>query len=132
MIAIDTNIIIRYIINDDEEKCTLVANLFNKHKGIEQSIFINNIVFCEVIWVLMRGYKYNKEQIITTITLLLTSVEFAFENHSLLFLAVIEYKKNNADFSDILISMTNKGLKYNITYSFDKNACNANVFEELI
>jgi predicted nucleic-acid-binding protein len=49
--------------------------------------------------VLAKGYKYQKEQIIKTLKLLLSSVEFEFENHELAFLALIEYEKAEADFS---------------------------------
>lgn len=81
MIAVDTNILVRYITNDDEEQGILAANLLDKYTGQEKSILINNIVLCELIWVLDRGYKYKKAEIIKTLKLLLSSIEFEFENH---------------------------------------------------
>ena len=105
MIAVDTNVLVRYITNDDKEQALLATTLLDSYIGKEKSIFINNIVLCELVWVLVRGYKYQKEDIIKTLKLLLSSIEFEFENHELAFLAVIEYEKAEADFSDILIGL---------------------------
>jgi predicted nucleic-acid-binding protein len=131
MIAVDTNILVRYITNDDKEQSILAAQLLDSHAGQERSIFINNIVLCELIWVLAKGYKYKKEQIIKTIKLLLSSIEFEFENHELAFLAVIEYETAEADFSDILIGLINQSIGCKATYSFDKNALKSKYFQNL-
>ena len=128
MIAVDTNILVRYITNDDQEQGILAANLLDKYTGQEKSILINNIVLCELIWVLDRGYKYKKAEIIKTLKLLLSSIEFEFENHELAFLAVFKYETTDADFSDILIGIINSNLACSTTYSFDKKACRTKDF----
>ena len=60
MIAIDTNILVRYITQDDEIQSKAAEDLLSGYNEKPQSIFINNIVLCELIWVLERGYKYSK------------------------------------------------------------------------
>lgn len=131
MIAVDTNVLVRYITNDNNEQYILAAKLLDSYAGQERFIFINNIVLCELIWVLTRVYKYKKEQIIKTIKLLLSSIEFEFENHELAFLAVIEYETSEADFSDILIGLINHNMGCP-TYSFDQNALKSKYFKKLI
>ncbi|NRB11567.1 MAG: type II toxin-antitoxin system VapC family toxin [Rickettsiaceae bacterium] len=131
MIAIDTNILVRYITNDDIQQSKLATKLLDKYVGQEKSIFINNIVLCELIWVLDRGYKYTKEQIIQTLKLLLSSIEFDFENHELAFLAVVEYETINADFSDILIGIINNNYGCENTFSFDQKALKSKYFHPL-
>ena len=42
MIAIDTNVLVRYITNDDKEQSILAANLLDSYAGQERSVFINN------------------------------------------------------------------------------------------
>ena len=86
---------------------------------------------CELVWVLVRGYKYQKEDIIKTLKLLLSSIEFEFENHELAFLAVIEYEKAEADFSDILIGLLNHYRNCSVTYSFDQKALKLKYFKKL-
>lgn len=121
MIGIDTNILVRYLTNDDEEQCKIVANLLKQHAGRKSGIYINNIVLCELIWVLETGYKYSREIITNAIKMLLQTIEFSFDHHELLVLAIMEYEKSTKiDFADILISLSNKKNGCKITYSFDK------------
>ena len=131
MIAVDTNVLVRYITNDDKDQCIMATRLLDSYIGKEKSIFINNIVLCELVWVLVRGYKYQKEQIIKTLKLLLSAIEFEFEHHKLAFLAVIEYEKAEADFSDILIGLINHYRNCSTTYSFDQNALKLKYFKKL-
>ncbi len=131
MIAVDTNVLVRYITNDDKDQSIMATRFLDSYIGKEKSIFINNIVLCELVWVLVRGYKYQKEQIIKTLKLLLSAIEFEFEHHELAFLAVIEYEKAEADFSDILIGLINHYRNCSTTYSFDQNALKLKYFKKL-
>ena len=92
MIAIDTNILVRYITQDDLQQAEAAENLLAIYNNKPQSIFINNIVLCEFIWVLEKGYKYTQQQISSTIRIILSTEEFAFEYHNVLWLALEEYE----------------------------------------
>ena len=132
MIGIDTNILIRYLTNDDEEQSNEVLKLFEQYSGIESSIYINNIVLCEVVWVLEVAYKYPKQDITHALKLVLQTPEFTFENHVNIVKALYDYEQSNgADFSDILISVTNIDKGCITTYSFDKKAGKHGYFENL-
>ncbi len=123
MIGIDTNILVRYLTNDDIEQSNQVAALFAEYNEQESSIYINNIVLCELVWVLEKGYKYNIQQIVTVLKLILQTPEFAFDNHQLLTQSMVEYERSStADLSDIIISLVNNNVGCNATYSFDKTA----------
>ena len=126
MIAIDTNILVRYITQDDLQQAEAAENLLAIYNNKPQSIFINNIVLSEFIWVLEKGYKYTQQQISSTIRIILSTEEFAFEYHNVLWLALEEYELKNTDFSDSLISKLNYNLGYKQTFSFDKSAINNN------
>ena len=128
MIAIDTNILVRYITQDDLQQAEATENLLATYNNKPQSIFINNIVLCEFVWVLEKGYKYTQQQISSTIRIILSTEEFAFEYHNVLWLALEEYELKNIDFSDSLISKLNHNLGYKQTFSFDKSAIKNNLF----
>ena len=128
MIAIDTNILVRYITQDDLQQAEATENLLAIYNNKPQSIFINNIVLCEFVWVLEKGYKYTQQQISSTIRIILSTEEFAFEYHNVLWLALEEYELKNTDFSDSLISKLNHNLGYKQTFSFDKSAIKNNLF----
>ena len=128
MIGIDTNILVRYLTQDDIEQAQVVEQIFNNNATSPNSIFINNIVICELIWVLERGYKYNKEIITKAIKQILSTEEFAFENQELLWLALNQYSQNKLDFSDALIGELNKEFGCTNTLTFDQSAINASNF----
>lgn len=128
MIGIDTNILVRHLTQDDESQSKVASDLIEKHSGIESNIFINNIVLCELVWVLDRGYKYSKQEIIEVLKAILTSIEFCFEDHKILWISILDFEKSNADFSDILIGQINKAKNCTSTYTFDTNASTLNYF----
>jgi predicted nucleic-acid-binding protein len=128
MIGIDTNILVRYLTQDDAEQAKVVEHLFNSYAIAPQSIFINNIVVCELIWVLERGYKYDKESITKVIKHILSTKEFNFENQELLWLALNQYSQKKLDFSDALIGEINKCTGCTNTFTFDKAAITADNF----
>ncbi len=131
MIGIDTNILICYLTGDDKVQSIKAIELIEKYSGKENSIFINNIVICELVWVLERGYKYSKGQIISVLKEIFSTVEFSFENQQVLWLSVLEYENYKTDFSDILIGKLNIFNGCNYTVTFDKAASELTMFRLL-
>jgi predicted nucleic-acid-binding protein len=128
MIAIDTNILVRYLTQDDLAQAKIVDNFLKKYFGNSQSIFINNIVLCEVVWVLERGYKYTKALIASAIRSILSTEEFAFEHQNILWIALEEYELKSFDFSDSLIAQINKHHGAEKTLMLDKEAVDNSLF----
>ena len=131
MIGIDTNILIRYLTQDDKEQSSLAETIIDKYATKPQSIFINNIVMCELIWVLARGYKYKKEQIVSVVRQILSTLEFSFEKQNILWEALEEYEQKNLDFSDALIARLNQTYSCEKTFTFDGFASQSPEFELL-
>lgn len=132
MIGIDTNILVRYLTRDDEEQSKQVLKLLEQYSGIESSIYINDIVLCEVVWVLEAAYKYPKQDITHALKLILQTPEFTFENHVAIVKVLYDYEQSNGtDFSDILISVTNIDKGCITTYSFNKKSCKHRYFRSL-
>jgi predicted nucleic-acid-binding protein len=129
MIGIDTNVLVRYLTEDDQAQALKASALIEQHAGERDSMFLNNIVLCELVWVLERGYKYNRNLITSAIRQLLLTEEFKFENLEVLWLSIDEYENTKMDFSDILIGRTNSHL-YNCqgTITFDKLAAESEYF----
>ena len=79
MIALDTNILVRYITQDDPIQALKVTNFINQYVHKKNSLFINNIVLCELVWVLQSGYKFSALEIEKTLNYILVTEEFSFE-----------------------------------------------------
>lgn len=81
--------------------------------------FINNIVLCELVWVLKTSYKLNRNEIIDILEKILRADAFDFENREVAWWCVQQMKKGKADFSDYLIGKLNAQAGYIETATFD-------------
>lgn len=131
MIGLDTNILVRYLTQDDEVQCRTVNRLFGRFNS-ESPAFVNNIVFCEMIWVLESNYKYSKKDIIMRVKFLLATEEIVFEDLPSLLNAIDYFEKGIADFSDCLIGIINKKSGCEFSFTFDKDAGKNDNFKLLI
>lgn len=129
MIGLDTNILVRYIVRDNLEQAKIASSYIREAYNNHTELFINNIVLCELIWVLDVAYKYEKNQIISTIEKILHTSGFIIENADAAWLALTAYKKSKADFANVLIGITNKLAGCNKTATFDKLAGKLPEFE---
>jgi predicted nucleic-acid-binding protein len=120
MPAIDTNILIRYLVRDDEGQYQQVLTLFEAHR--KSSIKVNLPVVVKTCWVLLKSYNYSKKEFIETFRLLLETQGFEFQSDVVIGKALEAFEKSNADFEDCLISELNKARNSAPTFTFDKKA----------
>lgn len=120
-IGIDTNILVRYIIQDDDEQ-SKIATQFLENLSLEYQGFINTIVIIELIWVLSRTYKQSKETIALILEELFSMPVFVFDNLPLLLKTLAIYQQSKADFSDIFIEQFNQYSLCQNTVTFDVKA----------
>jgi predicted nucleic-acid-binding protein len=118
LIRLDTNVLVRYLTRDDEEQWRVVTALVDKALEANETFFINNIVLCELVWVLRR-YKLNRVDLIDTLEKLLRVSTFVFENKRAAQQAILQMKQGNADFSDYLIAGLNQQYGCAETATFD-------------
>ncbi|MDP3307498.1 PIN domain-containing protein [Methylotenera sp.] len=121
MIGLDTNVIVRYIAQDDVVQSPmatqLVESLSNDNLG-----FITLIAIAELVWVMQGCYQASKEETVTILQGLLHTREFVVENAEIVAKAVLAYAASNADFADCLIERSADYAKCTCTMTFDSNA----------
>ena len=127
MFGLDTNVLVRYFVQDDKNQAFNATRIFEKISNVNPA-FVNNIVMCELIWVLSRAYRYEKPLIVNVINQLLGTMNIEFENVEVLRKALRHYANGNADFSDYLIAEINKINQATTTYTFDKKAGISDLF----
>ncbi len=103
MIAADTNILARFLINDVPEQFQAVNNLLNQGG----QIYINAVVLSELSWVLVRVYEYSKLEFLTTLDALIDTEGFIFFDQGITRRAMADYLNSSADFADCLINQVN-------------------------
>ncbi len=123
MIGLDTNVFIRYLVQDDEQQAQLATDLIENQCSKENPALINEIILCEIVWVLKRAYRYDKAVILAIIKQLLSSDEIYISSHAEAWAAYHDYENGNADFSDYFIARINQKFGCPCTFSFDKKAC---------
>lgn len=123
MIGIDTNVLVRYLAQDDPKQTESATRLIEKKCSDSNPAFINHIVLCETIWVLERLYDVKKNLMTEILGKILNTEQFEIYKIEIVWRAFQEYKKNNkVDFADCLISQINLENGCMETATFDKAA----------
>jgi len=120
MIGIDTNVLVRYLVQDDPEQSAQSTVLIEQQCSLSSPGFLSDIVLCELVWVLTGAYKYDKDLVIEVMEQILVTAELSVKNENVVRKAINDYKSGNADFSDYLIVNNNKQSGCVKTYTFDK------------
>ena len=121
MIAIDTNVLLRYLLRDDEAQAQRACRVFER----ADRILITDVVLAETLWTLMgRRYCAAKADLISVIDNLLQEPKVRFEDDEVVWSALQAYCETDADFVNALIvykaqKTATRGNGLNIVYTFD-------------
>lgn len=119
MNGLDTNVLVRYLVQDDLEQWRLADEYIKRVKANGETCFLNNIVLCELVWVLKTAYKLSRNEIIDVLEKILKADAFDFENREAAWWSVQQMKQGKADFSDYLINKINQQAGCHETVTFD-------------
>jgi predicted nucleic-acid-binding protein len=124
VIGLDTNVLVRFLAQDDAAQSPLATKLISGLSR-ERPGFVSAIVLAEVSWVLARAYKASRAEIAAALEGLLRSAELQIENAAAAYRALGLYRAStSADFADALIAETAKLAGAGETVTFDQNAAN--------
>ncbi len=124
MIAVDTNVLLRYLLQDDELQYERSCHVF---EGTER-VLITDVVLAEAVWTLLgRRYRASRADVIAVVDRLLQEPNLRFEDDAVVWNALQAYRGTDADFADALI--VHKALKtgpshdeLSVVYTFDASA----------
>jgi len=102
MPGLDTNVLARWIIDDDPRQATRVQRLFEEAREQQSPLFVPSTVMLELEWVLRSRYKLDKSAILGAFNALLETQELEFQDEPALERALSLYRQNAADFADCL------------------------------
>jgi len=129
VIGLDTNVLVRFIVQDDPLQSRVATCLIEERLSLEARGFISSIVLCEVIWVLKRAYRQPKEQLLAVMKLILETEVFEIENRDCAWRAYYDFDEGQADFSDYFIAQINKAHGASVTVTFDERAMTHRLFK---
>jgi predicted nucleic-acid-binding protein len=128
MKGIDTNVLVRYFVRDDQKQAEKASSYIQKTIAIGESFFINHIVLCELAWVLESAYGYKKKEIADVLEKILITKQFEIEFKDIVHQAIHEYTHGSADLADYLIGRVNHANGCEITVTFDRSLKNSRSF----
>ena len=132
MKALDTNILIRFLVADEPRQAQLVYRLFKNVEKKNERFFVSLLVVLETLWVLDSVYEYTSAEIVEALKGLLALRVLDFESASVLREWLETAQTSKGDLSDLLIGHVahNKGCSSVLT--FDKKASRHPLFDELV
>jgi len=131
MIGLDTNVLLRYLLQDDEVQGEKAARAIGQAAARKETLFISVVVLCKAVWVLESGYGYRKADIVGVLDELFETGGFEIEQRDLVRLALDDYRANKADFADCWIGRTNEAHHCRHTMTFDRTLNTVETFRVL-
>jgi len=122
MLGIGTNVLVRFVVRDDESQYEKVRRLIRRQLQAGEPVFVSQLVLLETEWVLRSRYDIQKDSMITVITGLLDSLDVQLEDEPSIEAAVNVWKESTAGFADCLIGVRNQRLGCISTATFDAKA----------
>jgi predicted nucleic-acid-binding protein len=129
MIGLDTNILVRYLAQDDPAQSAKATKIF-EHRLIEKNPgFVSVVAMVETVWVLDRAYGLTTQEIATAIERLLQVEVLTIENEQEVFTAMVALKQGRGSFVDALIAELGARVGCTRTLTFDQKAVRLPGFE---
>jgi predicted nucleic-acid-binding protein len=122
MIGIDTNVLVRFLVADDERQFEKARRLVRNEAGRGEPVLINQLVLLECEWVLRSRYALPKDAILGAFSALLGSADVRIEDEASVEEALYVWKDSGAEFADCLIGAKHRALGCAATASFDSRA----------
>ncbi|HEX6770725.1 MAG TPA: type II toxin-antitoxin system VapC family toxin [Acidobacteriaceae bacterium] len=129
MIGLDTNVLVRYLAQDDALQSARARRIFECHLTEECPGFISLVTMVETVWVLDRAYGLSGAQIAQTIERILQADTLVVQNEQEVFTAMIALKTGSARFADALIGALGEWAGCSATLTFDRKAARPSTFQ---
>ena len=122
MAALDTNVLVRFLVQDDARQGAAATRLIRKGVQSGGALFIPVTVVLELEWVLRSSFTFDKASVLQTMFGLLGSFELAFESEGAVEAALGNYADGKADFADCLHAALAMMAQEQPLWTFDRAA----------
>lgn len=129
MKALDTNVLVRFLVKDDAGQAQQVYSLFKQAETGQQRLFVPMLVVLEMIWVLQAVYGVDDADILAALNDLLMMPVLLFEAQPVLHAFISAAKGSNFDLAEVLIAHAARGSNCDSVLTFDMKAAKFPGFE---
>ena len=120
MIALDTNVLVRFLVEDDTEQSRQAKAMIQRAIAGNSPCFVSEVVVCEVVWVLGTSYQVGREEIARVLRQLLRARHLTFPKGERLSRALSAFEPGRGDFTDYLIRETAREAGCESVATFDR------------
>ena len=124
MIGLDTNVLVRYVTQDDPIQSAKASDLIESLTTLSPG-FVSLVSVVELVWVLQSCYQSAKSDVVVVLETLLRTRELTIEHAETLWQALRRFTASKADFADCLIERCAHAAGCEYTATFDLNAAKA-------
>jgi predicted nucleic-acid-binding protein len=121
MIGLDTNVLVRYVAQDDPKQTPMANDLIESLTAAAPG-YVGLVSVVELVWVLTDCYALTKDQLCEVLATLLQTKEIVVSNADTVWQALRSFKEGKADFADCLIERFANEAGCDYTATFDRDA----------
>jgi predicted nucleic-acid-binding protein len=129
MIGLDTNILVRYLTQDDPLQSPKATEIIERRLTEEAPGFVSIVAMVEAVWVLDRAYGLPAQEIAAAVERMLQTDVLVIENEQEVFTAMIALKQGQGSFADCVIAALGARAGCSCTLTFDHKAARLRGFE---
>ena len=116
---VDTNVFLRFLVNDDPEKAAACETLFKKAVAGEEILFTTDLVIAEIVWVLESYYELARSEVREKVEKILNTQNLNGPNKDLILNSLAAYEEKNIDYVDAYNAFILKMKGMSELYSYD-------------
>jgi len=131
MKALDTNVLVCFLVRDDERQAETIYRVFKQAEADKEILFVPLLVVLETVWVLESVYSIPRQDTLDSINELILMPILQFEAQSAILNFTTSAREIGMDLSDLLIAHSAKFSGCERVLTFDKKASNCGIFELL-
>jgi predicted nucleic-acid-binding protein len=129
MIGLDTNVLIRYLTQDDAVQARKANEIIAEHTDAGARCHVDPTVLCELAWVLRESYGRGKADILKTLDLMLATKQFEIGDKDLVREAIEGFRQGRGDFADYIIGIRHSQAGCDATVTFDRGLKDSPLFK---
>jgi predicted nucleic-acid-binding protein len=120
MKGLDTNVLVRYLVQDDPRQSKRANSVIEKALSGEGRLHLDITVLCELVWVLRAAYRVDRATVAGALLQLIDAAQLSLEDRDLAREAAYRYRAGPGDFADYAIALRNRAVGCETTLTFDR------------
>ena len=121
MIGLDTNVLVRYIMQDDPEQSPRATEIVEALESAGSG-YVTLVSIVELVWVLSASFELTRSQVAQALDSIVRTKQFKIESADQVVRALRVFKVGKSDFADSLIERSADSAGCEKTLTFDVNA----------